>query len=319
MPLIAEIQAATDLYYAVKKPIDMFFKANVLFYTLMQRGTTYDGGKKIQCNLEIAMSDAGSYGPKSELPITKREVMTAAFFTYAAYFATMTVDMEDDLINSGSAQIVDVVKVRMENAEKSIRKVMAEQLYGKRADGITADENALPFLGLGDLFNTDKAVAYGEITENELPVWQAKVDATAQTMNFKFMQGFRRLAGTDVTEESKPDLYISTEILKDAFENSLQAQQRFQSGALIRAGFENVLFKGSPVVADGKCADKSIYALNTRFLDVKTHTKRNFTKPEWKSPVRQPDLATANIRWAGQLVCSNRAAHALATNVVPAA
>jgi hypothetical protein len=260
MPLIAEIQAATDLYYAVKKPIDMFFKANVLFYTLMQRGTTYDGGKKIQCNLEIAMSDAGSYGPKSELPITKREVMTAAFFTYAAYFATMTVDMEDDVM-----------------------------------------------------------VPYGEITQNELPVWQAKVDATAQTMNFKFMQGFRRLAGTDVTEESKPDLYISTEVLKDAFENSLQAQQRFQSGALIRAGFENVLFKGSPVVADGKCADKSIYALNTRFLDVKTHTKRNFTKPEWKSPVRQPDLATANIRWAGQLVCSNRAAHALATNVTPAA
>ena len=319
MSLISEIQAATNNYYDVKKPTDMFFKSNVLFYTLMQRGTTYNGGKEIQCNLEIAMSNAGSYGPKSELPISKKEVMTAAFFTYAAYFATLTIDMEDDLINSGEAQIVDLVMTRMQNAEKSIRHVMATQLYGKRADYLAADENALPFVGLGDLFNTNTSTPYGKITQAELPLWEAKVDATAQTMNYKFMQGLRRLAGTDVTEDAKPDLYISTELLKDAFENSLQAQQRFTSGSLAKAGFDNVLFKGSPVVADGKCATASIYALNTRYLDVKTHSKRNFTKPEWKSPVRQPDTATANIRWAGQLVCSNRAAHALATNVTPAA
>lgn len=321
MSLISEIQAATDYYYAVKKPVDMFFKSNVLLYTLLNRGTTYSGGKKIQCNLEYGMTNAGSYGPKSELPITKREIMTAAFFTYAAYFSTLTIDMEDDLINNGEAQIVDVVAMKLHNAEKSIRHVMGSHVYAKRADSLAAgtDDNALPLLGLGDLFNTDTSVAYGEITESELPMWKAKVISTAKTMNYTFMQELRRTAGTDVTEEAKPDLYISTEILKDAFENSLQSQQRFTSGTLAKAGFDNVLFKGSPVVADFKCPDKSIYALNTRYLDVKTHTKRNFTKPEWKSPVRQPDTATANIRWVGQMVCSNRAAHALATNVSQAA
>lgn len=315
MPLINEIQAVTDDYIAQLQPVDVFFKSNVMLYKLLSRGNTYNGGKKIQCNLEIAMTNAGSYGPTSELPVQKKEILTAAFFEYAAYFSTLTIDMDDDLMNSGDAALVNLVHTKMRNAEKSIRESMATQIFQSRATNIAADPRSRPFCGLADLFNTTAATTYGEIAESELSLWKAKKVTDAKVMSFPVMQEIRRFAGVDVNEEGKPNLYVTTETLQDAFEATLQQQARYTSQGLAKAGFSNVLFRGCPLVADGKVAEKSLYALNLRFLDIKTHSKRNFTRPQWLSPDRQPDTATANIRWAGQLVCSNRAAHALYTNI----
>lgn len=316
---LTELQAATEDYILNHQPVDIFFTSNVLLFKLLKLGKTYDGGKKIQVNLEYDMTHSGSYGPKSELPISKKEIINAAFFPYAAYFATLTMDMDDELINAGDKAIVRLLVTKMKNAEKSIRKSMATDIYGSRAEGIAAKADALPFNGLKDLFNQTDATAYGELKAADMPKWKAGYSSTATDMSFKFMQQLRRLASIDNTNEGKPDLYITTDVLKDAFERTLQAQVRYQSRDLADAGFDNVLFKGAPVVSDDMQTAGYVDALNTKYLDVLTHSRRNFTKPEWKSPVQQPDTATANIRWAGQLICKNRKAHARATGITEAA
>ncbi len=229
--------------------------------------------------------------------------------------------MDDDLLNSGSAQIVDIVLAKLKNAEKTIRDEMASGIYAAQADGITADSKSKPFLGLKDLFNQSDSFSYGEILPTDLQredgtdMWRTGYISDAQTMSFKFMQELRRAASTDVTREGKPDLYLTTEILQDAYERTQQVQVRYSDKNLLDAGFDNVLFKGAPVVADNKQTAGYIDAFNTKYLKIKTHSKRNFTKPVWQSPLRQPDTRTANIRWVGQLICNNRAAHARAINV----
>lgn len=318
MALIQEIQAVTDDYINNHQPVDIYFTSNVLLFKLLTRGNTYDGGKKIKALLEYAEQNTGSYGPTSVLPVNKVEIFTEANFPYAAYFGVSTIDMDDQLLNSGSAAIVDLVHGKIRNMEKSIRKTMGAAVYAARAAGIAADPKARPLYGLADLFNQGQNFAYGEIIPADMPEWIAGEIAGARTMGFDFMQELRREASTDVTAEGKPDLYITTELLLDAFERSQQVQVRYSSEKLLNAGFDNILFKGAAVVADGNQADNTVDALNTQFLDMKTHAKRNFTKPEWKSPIDQPDTITANVRWAGQLICTNRKAHARASNVTPA-
>lgn len=314
---LSELQAATDDYINNAQPVDIYFTSNVLLFKLLSMGKTYPGGKKIQCNLEYDMTHTGPYGPRSELPIAKKEIINAAFFEYAAYYATLTMDMDDDLINSGDLAIVNLLMAKLKNAEKSIRKGMARQIYSSRATEIAAsdDPDARPFNGLADLFNTSTSTAYGEITANQMALWAPNVVTGAKTMSFAFMQELRREASIDNGNEGKPDLYITTQVLQDAFERTLQVQARYSDQKLLDVGFDNVLFKGAPVVDDDIITAGRIYGLNTGFLDVLTHVKRNFTRPEWKSPVRQPDTATANIRWAGNLVCTNRKAHVYASNV----
>lgn len=309
-----ELQAATDYYIKQEQPEDIFFTSNVLLFKLLSLGKTYPGGKKIQVNLEYDMTHAGAYGPKTELPISKKEIINAAFYDYAAYYATLTMDMEDDLINSGETQIVNLLRTKLKNAEKSIRKAMASQVYNSKATSMasTSDPDARPFTGLGDLFNSDP---YGEISASDMPDWSPNLVTTTETMGFDFMQMIRRQASIDNGNEGKPDLYITTQTLQDAFERTLQQQARYADQKLLDAGFDNILFKGAPIVDDDECSAGYVYGLNTKYLDVLTHVKRNFTNPEWKSPHRQPDTATANIRWAGNLVCSNRKAHVLANDV----
>jgi hypothetical protein len=318
---LSELQAMTDDYIYQRQPVDVYFKSNALLYKLLSRGNTYDGGLKIQANLEYGKSNTNTYGPKDELPVNKTEILTAAFFVYAAYFATLTIDMEDELQNIGSDQaLVNLLQAKLNNAEKSIRDTMGAEIYNSKSTSITnakaeGIKDPRPFIGLGDLFNTDPAVAYGEIKENDLSMWKANVISTAETMSFEFMQRLRRTASTDTTKEGKPDLYMTTETLQDAYERTLQPQVRYSNRDLLDAGFDNVMFKGAAVVADDNQSAGVIDALNTKYLDIKTHKKRNFTPPKWQSPIRQPDTATANIRWAGQLLCTNRKAHARANNV----
>lgn len=117
---------------------------------------------------------------------------------------------------------------------------------------VTLYVDARPFDGVKSLFNQDANTAYGEITPNDLlredgttSMWKAGYVSTAQTMSFQTMQAIRRLASVGNSDAEKPDLYITTEVLKDAFEATLQAQVVRSDGNRADAGFDNVLFKGA--------------------------------------------------------------------------
>jgi hypothetical protein len=185
---------------------------------------------------------------------------------------------------------------------------MGTDVYASAADTVS-------FLGLGNLFNTTSSTAYGNIAEDDMSDWTANVDDTAEAISFKVMQGIRRTAKIGQSKDAKPNIYITTDVLKDGFERTLQVQARYSDTNLVNAGFDNVLFGGVPVVADDKQTATYMDALNLRFLKAKTHTKWPFTKPKWEYSKDQPDTLTANTRWIGQLVCSNRKAHARHTGL----
>lgn len=302
---LTELQAITD-YYIDKVPSDIYFKGNILLYKLLggeDRGTNLiDGGKKIQVVLEYDESNNGSYGATTKLPLNKKEVFNSAFFGWAAYFAGTVIDLDDQRQNSGEAAIVNLVQGKLKNMQKTIRKKMGTDIYASAAD-------ANSFTGLGNLFSTVTSTAYGEIAEDDMPAWKANVDTTAEAISFKVMQKIRRMAQIDDNSEGKPNLYITTQLLKDGFERTLQSQARYADVRLVNAGFDNILFGGAPVVADNKQASGYCDGLNLRFLEIKTHRDYNFTKPVWSSPIDQPDVKVSFIKWSGNLVCKNRAAH----------
>lgn len=314
-----ELQAVTDEYVKSQQPTDIFFKSNALMFLLLSRGMTYPGGKKIQVFLEYAGHNASAYGPTSKMNLAKQDVFNAAYFQYAAYYVALTIDMDDELQNNGDLALVNLVLGKLKNAEKSLQKVMGADIYKKASETTATDPKAKPISGLDDMFDTTTSTAYGEIAEDDMALWSPNVITDAKTMGFKFMQELRREASIDTNLEGKPDLYMTTELLQDAFERSQQVQVRYSSKELLDAGFDNVMFKGAAVTADNNQEANRIDALNTRYVDMLTHAKRNFTKPVWQSPIDQPDLMTANIRWAGQFVTSHRGAHAKATNVSEAA
>ena len=115
-----------------------------------------------------------------------------------------------------------------------------------------------------------------------------------------------RMYGSLTIGADQPDLIVCSQVLYDAYETSLQANKRFvgTDAMLADAGFSTLKFKGADVVADSHCPDGVMLFLNTKYLDFKVHSKRNFSFQDFQKPINQ-DARTAKIFWMGQLVCTN--------------
>lgn len=320
---LSEVQAVTDDYW-LTSPTDIYFQDSILLYKLLgkARGATIeldtvtagelvDGGEKIRAILEYANSNTGSYGNTTSIEQGKKKILNAARFRWAGYFASNAIDLNDRVQNSGKAAKVSLIQSKVSNIRKTIRDTMGGRVYARAA----TNDSDVDFLGLGDLFYATVGTPYGEIEEEDMAQWAANNITTAEAISFKVLQTMRRTPNIGQNASMKPNLYITTDTLKDGFERTLQTQARYADVTLVNAGFRNVLFDGSPVVPDDKQTATYCDALNLRFLSIKTHEDFQFTKPMWQFDKEQPDTWVANTRWIGQLICRHRKAHVRHTNL----
>lgn len=323
---LTELQAVTDDYFE-KTTTDIYFESSVLLWMLMSgaKGSTgnmidnfvtpgelVDGGEKIRVFVEYDEAHSGTYGATTTIPVSKKNILNAARFRWAGAYASNSIDLSDQTQNAGSAQLVDIAFAKLQNMQKTIRKTMGASIFTTAAD-------SNDIIGLADLFNTTTSTAYGEIAQDDMSVWKANSTASGNTMGLSALQALRRTAKiNDATMGGVPNLYVTTDALKDKFENTLQTQARYRDVDLVNAGFNNILFDGASVVTDANITSGYVMALNTRFLMLKTHREYAFTKPVWtaENPVSRPDNLAAQIRWQGQLITNNRKAHAQDTNVL---
>ena len=328
---LTELNAATHEYWQDNTLNDIFFTENVLLWYLMSRangnipapgdqvagvveaGEIVDGGTKIRVFLEYGAANSGRYGSTVTISTTKQAIINAARYDWGGYYASNILDFNDQVQNSGKSALIDMSLAKLRNIEKTLRDTMGAGVYAALAGTVGQDAG---FSGLTDLFSTTTSAAYGDIAEDDMARWKANVIATAEAISYKALQTVWRTPAIGQSRAAKPNIGITTEVLKDGFERTLQTQQRFAVEKLVRAGFDNVLFKTAPIVADDNQASGVLDALNTRFLKVKTHKDYQFTTPKWTviTPT-QPDKLMAESRWVGQLVCSNRKAHCRHTNL----
>lgn len=317
---LSEIQAGSNDYWQKNQLSDIYFKSHILLWYMFGKGSPKakldlvtpgemaDGGEKIRVFLEYAKSNTGSYGDGTKIDQSKVKTINAARFRWGGAYGSNAISLNERVQNTGEAAMVKLIMTKMKNIQKSIRDQMGEDVYSS-----AADSNSI--LGLGNLFNTTTSTTYGGIAEDDMASWAANVVTDALTMGFKALQQIRRTASTNQNMEGKPNLYITTETLRDGYERTLQVQARYKDQKLLDAGFDNVLFGSAPVVADDKATSGYVEGLNTRNIKLKTHPDFAFTPPKWEYDKEEPDYWVANTRWIGQLVTSDRRSHCRANNV----
>jgi len=306
---------AVTLDYFKKQTTDIYFTENILLYKLMGSGKMelnmitgkdlVDGGKKIREFLEYGRANVNTYGNISTIETSKVDIVNAARFDWSGYVSSNTIDLDEQTQNDGAEAMVDLAYTKLQNIQKSIRDYMGAGIYLARS----ASPNLYGFNGLADLFSTVTSTAYGSIKEDDMALWKANVDTTGEAISYKVMQKLFRLASIGQSRDAKPDLVITTQLLKDGYTRTLQTQQRFQDSKMAEAGFQNILHDGVPMVYDDNQTAGVVDCLNTKYLKIKTHKSYNFTTPKWEASHLEPDTLTANVRWRGALTCSNRKAH----------
>lgn len=321
MSLLNQLNATTEYFWLNTEPEDILNKASALLWKLMGNARVndnwevkpheiVDGGKMIKVPLEYAASNSGAYGAQTVINQSKVNIIDAARFGWAGVYGSNTLNLDDLTQNTGDEAIISLTKQYMRSIIKAARVKMAADVIASAAttDNIT---------GLGNLFNTTTSTEYGSIDEDEMADWKANVITTAEAISFEVLQKVFRQPNMGDAADMLPSFIVTTATLRDGYERSLHPQQRYTDTKAVEAGWQNIVHKGAPIVADTGITSGELMALNLNFLSLRSHKDYNFTAPKWvtKEVLGQPDTITANTRWRGNLVCSNRKMQVKHTNL----
>ena len=306
--------------------VDNIFSSNPLTLKLLKNAEMLDGGTKIVTPLEYGKNSAqGFYSGYDVLSTTPSDPITTAVWDWKQGYSTITISGEEELKNAGESQVLSLLKSKMRNAEKSLKDLFGEKMFNTGVVGAN-DITSLAYDATNKanhVMNVDRSLGGLDSTtytwwdagnvsaftdpssDGSLVTWTEHVTVASNEGTSYIVKDMTKAYGSVTIGNDQPDLIITTQVLYDAYEASLQSNKRFEGDAeLANYGFNTIKFKNATVVADSHCPDGHMYFLNTKYLDFKVHNKRNFAFEGFQKPVNQ-DAQVAKIFWMGQLVCSN--------------
>ncbi len=289
-----QINSITEKKF-IPKMHDNIFDSIALFQRL-KKGEGYkkiDGGEKIVVPLEYAQtSAAGTYAGADVLSTTDNEVFTGAQFDWKQYFANISITGIDKLKNAGEAQVIDFVKAKVKNAERTLTDLLASGLWSNGTD-------AKALLGLRVVGANSNSV--GGISQTEFSWWRVQADSTTTVLTLPFLKDFYEDA---VVDSNGPSVFASNRALHNAYFNLLQPQQRFTDKASADGGFQSLMFMGKPWLVDHKAPANHLVGIDEKFFNLYVHRECDMKFLPFVRPINQ-DVESAKVLWAGALTYSN--------------
>ena len=157
------------------------------------------------------------------------------------------------------------------------------------------------WLGLEKLVKDQYGVV-GGIDADADGWWASYVDGTAGALDLASM---RTAYNSVAVGNDQPNVILTTQTLFEKYEDLLQSQERFMDATTADGGFQNLLFKGAPVVYDVNVSAGDMFFLNTKYIRLVGHGDNWFKPTPFVRP-NNKDARYAQIVCYGELTVSNR-------------
>lgn len=318
---LSEIEAITNDYFAAAggRAVDIYFRNSFLLDLLMNRQAGLferpAGGEKIRVPLSYSDSEGGFFTRADTLSSDDRVTINAAAFNWKHAYGNATVYLTDEVAAAGDYAVVQFVTQKIETAQRTCSGWLASTLYS------AAGDEAPTLTGLRALTSPDPDKPYGGIAENDLVAadgskpWKGVSVADAETMSLETLQTLRSAAKVSDGRDGKPNVAVTTEALYNKVSRILQVQQRFVTDdGVAQAGFAHLVYEGMVLAADDYCPAGHLFAVNTNHLGFAIHQNGFFARQPWVD-LAGPAGRSMKILWHGNLICSNRKAHACHANL----
>ena len=300
---------STTLANHMPKLVDNIFSARPFVYFLKQAGQirTISGGSKIVLPLLYAQNGtAASYSAYDSITTTAQTGITAAEYNWKQYAATISISGIEEAQNNSEEQIINLLEAKTFQAEESITEKFDEMFI--TSDG-TGNSNK-DWLGLAKLVKDDAGTSIGGINQVSDTWWKpGHKNITAGALTLAQM---RTAYNTVSVGNDQPNVILTTRTLFEKYEDLLQPQERFMDSKTADGGFQNLLFKGAPIVYDNYVVAGDVYFLNTKYIRLVGHSDTWFKPTPFVRPNNQ-DARFAQILCYGELTISNRARQGVLT------
>lgn len=306
-------ELVTSTYRNHSKDIaDNTSKHNALYRRLTTKGKTRleDGGLSIVQPLDYqANSTYQRYSGYDVLNINAVDVLTAAEFPWRQVAVNVSVSGLEMRTNSGANRIINFVKSKITNAQRSFANGLSVDLY---SDGTASNQ----INGLQALVSDTGTGTVGGINAATWAFWQNVVQSaaaplgggpaitpSASTIESLMLPTWMRLTrGNDM-----PDMIVMSDDYFQMYEQSQTSLKRYTSDENGNGGMVSLKYKNADVFFDssGGIPAQHMYFLNTDFIELVAHESANMTMMDTVHSVNQ-DAVVHPILWQGNLVCSAR-------------
>ena len=287
--------------------VDNIFTATVLLDHLNSRGRVVmeEGGTSIVEPLVYAVNDtANSYSGYDAIDLTPQDGISAANYQWKQMAASIAISGIEEAQNRGTEAIIKLLNAKIMQAEESIKESLNDMLYASSVGNGGKD-----FQGLGFIIDASNTV--GGIDPSTNTWWRSYEENTATALTTAQMATAYNTAskGNDT-----PDMIVTTMALFEKYESLLTAQVRYQDVTKANSGFQNLMFKQTPVVFDVSCPTGNMFFMNSKYLKLTGMNGHWFNTTDFqKGTVAGVDARYALILSFGELTCSNRARQAKLT------
>lgn len=309
----------TTLRNHKKELADNVSQHNALNRRLTKRGKVRieDGGYSIVCPLDYAENSTYQrFSGYDTLDVSASDVLSAAEYQWkqcAVHVAASGLEIRN---NQGRNRLINLVKARLNNAMRSFRNGMSEDLYstGAAANQIGGLQAIVADAGTGTVGGIDSGAS-------AFPFWQNTVQSAAAplqggsaiTPSATTIESLMLPTYLEVTRgEDQPDLIVMSNDYYTFFEQSQTSIKRYMNEMEAEAGFVSLKYKKADVFFDGGSGIPTAHAyfLNTDFIELVVHQDANMTEIAEKASINQ-DAVVIPIIWQGNLTCSNRSLQAV--------
>lgn len=295
-----------------KEVADNVSKHNALYRRLTSKGKIRleDGGLSIVQPLDYqANSTYQRYSGYDVLNINAVDVLTAAEFPWRQVAVNVAVSGLEMRTNSGANRIINFVKAKITNAQRSFANGLSVDMY---SDGTASNQ----INGIQALVADTGVGTVGGINSTTWPFWQNIVQSAAAPL-----QGGSAITPSATTIESlmlptwiratrgndMPDLIVMSDDYFTFYEQSQTSLKRYTSDENGKGGMVSMKYKTADVFFDssGGIPSAHAYFLNTDFIELVAHQDANITMMDTLHSVNQ-DALVHPILFQGNLVCSAR-------------
>ena len=300
---------STTLANHMPKLVDNVFSARPFVYFLKQAGQvrTISGGAKIVLPLLYGQNGtAASYSAYDTITTTPQTGITAAEYNWKQYAASITISGIEEAQNNSEEQIIDLLEAKTFQAEETITEKFDEMFITGDGTGNSGRD----WLGLAKLVKDSSSTNIGGINQATDTWWApGHKNTTAGALTLAQM---RTAYNTVSVGNDQPNVILTTRTLFEKYEDLLQPQERFMDSKTADGGFQNLLFKGAPIVYDNYVTAGDMFFLNTKYIRLVGHSDTWFKPTPFVRPNNQ-DARYAQILCYGELTISNRARQGVLT------
>jgi hypothetical protein len=283
MALSNRVISVTEESY-VPASIDGILNSNVFYSRLFMRENKNWSGRQIQIPLQFAKpTTGGSFSGVGDFDTSLQDTRTRQTFEHAQFYQNVSIAGGEASLNKTDAEVLDLVKITMEEAQNAALDSLGDQLYDTGAGN--------DILGLGAIVDAGANTStYAGLSRTTYPQLNATVQAaTGGVLDFTLMATVMRGASAASSKRQRPSIILSDETTWDLLESKYTPTTQATYDAISHAqlttyskpgmtmeggkslgegqmGFECLRWRGIPVVADEKCDTGTMFFINEEYL-----------------------------------------------------